>query len=943
VAELDLGTASRTLTPPAEPFLAIPFGDVDFTPQSGLAHPVTTSASGWPAVPRQSSIADVGTIWSDNFAPADDWTLIVAIENGNGLNEDSFITGGNLVFVASGDATVYVKVGETELATGALTTPMGTSVTVLAFKANAAATALLTSADGVVVSGAGTSGAGISPINLDPSTGAVLLLGAWMWEGVALGDADIIDTAQSIAATFEAPPPPPPVSATGGWGMGGTAEATGADLYEDQPVIVPTPGGSVTPPEPPEPATPPDYAPEPMRHIWQRLGAPVLNSDGIDPDWMPVAEGYAPYGRMQIVIEGVDVTYYLGAATPDPDWTETEPFGWGPASLTFPQVTVFRPTPAWARGGANVLVRMIRIGDTTVTTYQGIVTRDGARYEGGSLTLECIGLLYAADLQLRPPASNSRPVDIGTAIARTINGVTSRRYDKMSPVITGVSTSVAGAWEPVLTYVSNLLATAISNGRQWTVRMNGRTPELVRKDTTTVHMNVRAGQTGVPIDLGSDASEATNLIYGDGVNPKGGSWAGWVYPNFRVDDTPPFPNTSPIRSIRVGDRDSDTDSGTGVSDYQRKARMKVTGRFSAANAAETGRQQSQMGLLVDGIPGPQTWAATFKTGSNTGTLDGAFVMPLAAASKVRPRLFGPDGDDLGPNPKYDPDVLVVHDKIPYGQGVSKGQAEANAREVLARDVNPGISGTVTFKNVDPEQMHRYEIRVGMNIMIKGWRGQDVLAHIVSVRKSGTTVTLTVDTEARDWPRLTAILEQRREATDAAHTRKQRLVEGKVASARPIFDSESPAGFVPRFAVFGGLWSVLRIAVGAEYGDIVRFELTASGPEQAFSVSVWEKPVTHANLISWVGNPLTATKNPWRKDLESKGLIQSYGWKKQPGGYWPGDFSDVEGETSDPVTGRLVDDTATHYDTSDSGYVYVAVIAQSSGYFEGRLFGGVAQE
>lgn len=733
----------------------------------------------------------------------------------------------------------------------------------------------------------------------------------------------------------------------GGWRLFGQGHATidAGSLYDDPEPELPEPGGSVTPPDPPLPPTPPDYAPVPLRHVWQRLGAPSLDADGLDRNWMPTHEGNGEYARFQIVVEGVDITYYLGAATPEPEWTETEPFGWGPATIRLPQLTVFHQMPAWARNGANVTIRLTPVPGSAlsspVTVYEGIVTRVGDRQEGGVVTLECTGLLYSADLQLRKPSFNTTPLDIGTAIPRALNGVVSRRYQKMAAVTTGIRTSVAGGNEPLLTgWLANILATAVDGKKQWTVALENRRPVLKLKSTTSTDWTVRAGQAGVAVDLGSDAAEGVNCIYGSGVNPDGGRWRNAKYPNWKPDDTPPFPNWAPVRSIRVGHRDSDTDSGTGVSDYQRKAGMPVTGYFSAANAAETKRQQRRMGILPDGIPGPQTWAATFATGSNTGSLDGAFQAPLAVATEVEPRLYGPDGDDLGPNPDYDPDVLRVERVINYGQGVTRAEGARNARSVLARDSDPGLAGTVTFDRVDPEQMHRYQLRAGSNGVVRGHRGQDVRLHVAGVSKRGQTVTLTVDSKARDYPTLQAVLERDRQATDPARTARLRLLQGQVSTDRPEYDAESPAGRIPRHAVHGGLWNVLRIPMG-DHGRVVRTEFRTTGPAQRFSVAVFGKAVTANQLAARVGNPLTASENPWDKDLGDLGLLQSYGWNKQPAGYWPGTYSNPDGESASPVTGRLVDDTSWDYTSERSPWLWVAVIAASPGLIEGRLYGAAS--
>lgn len=979
---LDPGSADRILTIPTSAFSSLAFGDATLIPYDQPTHPVIVTPLGRMGIPREWE--HEGVTWLDvdgEFEHAAEWTLIVAVEIigdaswGLGINGDSFelqaATGlqdlppGFPENLVSGMANgVWLPDPMDPEAIPPEFTP--DTVNVFALTGNAAESFLTVDGDGVLAVGdGGVPTLGWATIN--PDNAPSVLVGMWMWEGVALSQVDVVDTVDAIAAAFREPgdepepavtfegrggwqvagaaefsPPPEPIAfeARGGWQITGAAEFTTEDLDEDPPVEIEEPGGSVTPPDPPAPPVPPDFAPEPIRHVWQTLPAPSLNASGIDPNWMPTAEGNAPYARMQITVEGTDVTYWAGAATPEPDWSETEPFGWGPATLRFPQLTVFHARPAWARIGANVLFRWQRVANSSwETLYQGVVTRVNDRQDSGNLSLECTGLLYVADLQLRKPAFTTTPLDIGTAIARTVNGIVSRRTTAMQSVVTGIRTSVLGGWEPNLTgYLANILATALSGGRQWTLMLEGRQPVLRRKNTTTVAWEVRAGQPGVTIDLGSDGTEAINVVYGEGINPDGGRWRNAKYPNWRPDDTPPYPNVNPAKTHSTGARDSHTDSGTGISDWERKAGLTVDGLLSRADVAAMRRLQRAAGIQDDGWLGPQTWAATFGTGSNTGSLDGAFIAPLAIASEVQPRRYGPDGDDLGANPAYDANVLRVERKIDYGQGVTRTEGARNAREVLARDSIPGFVGTVTFDRMDPSSRHRFELRAGQNGRIRGWRGQDLIVHAAAARKTGQQMTLTVDTRARDYPTLRAIIERDRAATDPARTARQRLLHGRIATDRPVYDAESPGGRIPRHPLFGGLWNVLRIPMG-DYGRIVRTEFRTSGPPRGFAVAVFGKAVTANRLVSAVGNPLTASSNPWDKDLDHLGLLQAWGWNKQRVGYWPGQYSTPDSEQdASPLTGRFVDDASWEYASERSPWLWVAMIATGPCYVEGRLYG-----
>src|SRR5690606_23131951 len=113
-------------------------------------------------------------------------------------------------------------------------------------------------------------------------------------------------------------------------------------------------------------------------------------------------------------------------------------------------------------------------------------------------------------------------------------------------------------------------------------------------------------------------------------------------PNWKADTSPAYPFNDASKRIRLGTKDSHTDTGNGVSLLQRKLGLKVTGTMSAADVRAVRAAQKRAEITVDGRVGPQSWAAFFQVGANTGTLAGAFPMPLAIASKVQPYKYGPN-------------------------------------------------------------------------------------------------------------------------------------------------------------------------------------------------------------------------------------------------------------------------------------------------------------
>jgi len=730
------------------------------------------------------------------------------------------------------------------------------------------------------------------------------------------------------------------ITAAGSWAFTGTLDVDVNALYTP-PVTPPAKkGGARTRPPRPEPQDPPaGLDPVKVRRYSEVMPTPTLGDHGFPVDWVPTDVTDADWGTLQVVIEGVDVTYWDDVPIPFPTWERGEPFGAVQATLQFPQVTTFHTLPAWCESGASVEIGFNR-SSGYYQSWTGVIDKFSHSEDDGTFTVSARGSVFVTDLQLRQPGWSPAPQDIGTVIADVLNSAVSRRTEDCEPVVTGCRTSVLGGWEPRVTgYIQQLLATAVKNGRQWTVTCDDQTPVIELKDTSTVSWTVTNGQRGIGVDLEQDWSQAPNVIYGEGINPDGGRWRNAVYPGWRPDDTPEYPG-SLSHGFTVGTTDADTSTNTGVSDWQERADQPVTGRFSQDDRARTFEIQKAAGITQDGLVGPQTWAATFGTGSNTGTLD-AFFMPLAWAKEVMPRRYGPDGTDLGANPDYDEDVLRVEEKFDYGQGVRKSEGKTAARELLARAMDPGWSGTVTF-DVDPEERPKYRIREGSNGIIKGHRGEDLQVHVAYVRYSETSVEATVDTNARDYPTLDAIRDRERNATDPAKALIKRLQKGSVTEARATFDAESPAGYLPRHALFANLWSVVPVPFGV-YGSVVRTKITTSDPGAPFAVAVFNEPVTAADLLTLVGNPLTAEDNPWDEnadDLAEAGLVMAWGWRSQPCGYYPKQYSDADGDKSAPVTGRMLDDTSWDYATAHAPRMWVASIASAGCWIEGRFWPGV---
>ena len=661
----------------------------------------------------------------------------------------------------------------------------------------------------------------------------------------------------------------------------------------------------------------------------------------------------AVVGVPHVLIGGVDVTYLRGVPIGIGQDRQEGPFGDVTFSIDLPQITP-QDTPgsgslSWLAPGAPV--ELVLLNGTTMTRLWAghLVSDDGGNDANAPRTAwSASGTMWQASTFGHRVSTVMAPTDIGTVIAKALNGVVAHRYPTLSAKATGINTMARGSsGDSEMAYVQSLLATAWTSTTQWTVakRANtARTYDIRLKDTATVHHTVTTGARGVDINLSRDMTSTANALYGRGIAPSGFAWAGWCYPNFMADTAPAYPYASGATVMTVGSTDSGTLTGHGVTDWQRRVNnLNLTGNvpldgvYNASDASICGKIQADYGLLVDGVVGPQTWDATFAVGSGGGDLTGAYRRPLAIDPATDPNLYTPTGAIKGPNTAYT-GVMRWERDTDYGPGVTKADATASAKLELARDKDPGLTGTITL-TTDPREGSRFLMTPGQNIQLLGYNGGNPLLHIAAVDRDwgNLTVTLTVDEHARDAITLAAIRQRNKEAMlDPARrpgrtNRRSRQDQDQVVP----FDGESDAGILPRHAIYGGLWTVLRIPI-SEVGDIAKIDVRSSSPAAKFCMAFFAGPVTPAHLVNLVGDPLSGT-NPFGRTeakadaLDDLGLIEALGGPGSAAGYWPGQ------EGTGSLTGRLKDTGGMTYASAKPPWVWVAEWSPTSTFISGRIY------
>jgi peptidoglycan hydrolase-like protein with peptidoglycan-binding domain len=662
----------------------------------------------------------------------------------------------------------------------------------------------------------------------------------------------------------------------------------------------------------------------------------------------------AVVGVPHVFIGGTDVTYFRGVPIVIGVDRQEGPFGDVTFSIDMPQITP-QDTPgtgdlSWLVPDAPVELVMVN-GATTTQLWAGfLVSDDGGNDAASSRTAwTASGTMWQASTFGHRTPTLLDPTDIGTMIPAGLNGVVAHRYPALAAVSTGINTLARGSSnDSELAHAQSLLATAWTTLTQWTVAKvagTARTYEMRLKNRSTVHHTVTVGARGVDVNLSRDMTSTANALFGRGINTSGFAWAGWVYPGFTADTAPAYPFTDPSNVISIGTTDADTDSGTGVTDWQRRINeinlthdVALDGVFNSSDASICGAIQADFGLSVDGVVGPQTWDASFSVGSSGGDLTASYRRPLAIASETEPHTYSAVGAITGANAGFDASVVRRERDTDYGAGVSRAQATVSALLELGRDKEPGLTGTIVLLT-DPREGSRWLMTPDQNVKVLGYNGADPLLHIAAVDRDwvGRSVTLTVDEHARDAITLAAIRARDKAAMiDPARrpgrtNRRSRQSQDQLVA----FDGESPGGVIPRHAVFGGLWTVLCIPL-SEAGEVAKLTVTSSGPVSKFAVAFFSGPVLPSDLLDLVGDPLSGT-DPFARTLSAAnalddlGLIEAFGGPGSAAGYWPSQ------EGTGALTGILKDTGGFSYASAEPPALWVAEWSPVSTFISGRIY------
>jgi hypothetical protein len=183
--------------------------------------------------------------------------------------------------------------------------------------------------------------------------------------------------------------------------------------------------------------------------------------------------------------------------------------------------------------------------------------------------------------------------------------------------------------------------------------------------------------------------------------------------------------------------------------------------------------------------------------------------------------------------------------------------------------------------------------------------------------------------------LSAVMERDRDSKVDPNRRPGNVNRRSRAATDTVveFDGESGAGIIPRHALYGGLWTVIRIPV-SQVGRIAEIDVRTSGPASRFAFALFGAPIQPSHLARYVGNPL-ASDSPFESHadllIDRFGWIDAWGSQGDAAGYGHG------AEGSSALTGRLIDTGGLEFVSKKSPWVWVAEYAATSTFIQGRIF------
>lgn len=602
--------------------------------------------------------------------------------------------------------------------------------------------------------------------------------------------------------------------------------------------------------------------------------------------------------------------------------------------------------------------------DSITRDYRGVIIAHDVN--GGSLSVEIGGHATgpAALRDVQPPLIQRR-VDLGKRIAYGIRAL-HRQHEPPIGATTGIQVLRKGGMNH-LDYLNDIIGSAQTvDGKRWTTMPNedGVYSTFV-KDQTTKHFTVYHDDAVNRLEVRRDVSEEPNRAFVRLVTPGGMVVRYGAYPGLLDSRAAPYPFNDG-RTFSQGTTDANTDSGDGITVMIWRlivmgyiSERAPIGTYDADITRAIRKLQKDVELPVTGTMNVKTWRRLFDLAATGYSTRRARILPAAQTPETKRWRRTASGSVVGKNKKYDPRILKVDRTVDFGATWTREQGDDFAESILSD--GPQWVGSLTLESgavirgahvpgveITPEDlMPTRDIRPGMNVWIPHFAG-GTLFHVsgVSVSNEGRTVTLVVDTKARDAMAAWSVIQRNRDNRNTPHRSFMQQHRKSMGAADNEFDEVG--GKVERTRLEAG-WNVIPV-VAKQAGTINRTNIQLSANTE-FAVAVFGRRTSRKRLRKLNPNPLTpAGTKLWRDPVVRKSLDEVYhvmyvaGGDEEPCGYSPAKKSDNKG-----LTGRWMDDASWPFYSftgqNDAGSVlWLAIYVSVDCYLQGgRVFWPITED
>jgi hypothetical protein len=576
------------------------------------------------------------------------------------------------------------------------------------------------------------------------------------------------------------------------------------------------------------------------------------------------------WGSFRLIVGSKDVTRFRDVPAQIGGYQLQEPYGYGPADFSFPQITSLEVDQwgtgdlAWFDAGKTVtLVQVNETGARVRLVWKGFISLIDITDDGTAIHCDgdASGRLSMLD---KHPELFTWVKDAGLLLAdafRKARLTTSPQLGTDTGIELDERRLSGGSLKD---YCDGILAQSMkANGDQLTVMPDADGARYVQtwKDRTTVHASVFNVAAGVSLDLSRDLQEEPTTFYGSGRDSDGTLWVNGKYPGLIQGDPPPFPGT-----LSLGD------SGDDVQTLQSKlvgmgylSREDSAGNDFDAETEEAVKDlQDDAGLAETGVVNSATWDALFDLDDTGLSLRQAYQAPLAQLSAVRKWNRTSNGSKASMNDGYDPARIEV-DRTLDGFGDKKHARRWCKRELSKVQTGKNYVGTITLstdvvvgdhthaENAPEGVMSRLDLAAGQNVRLHNF-DRTTLFHVSGVAvDSDLTVRLAVDTKARDLMTVAQIRD--RNAASRISPSRQWIREHRRSGAMQQI-VEATEHFGRTWATVdcaADSWTVFPVIAG-QSGTVNRISIKVTDSKCELVAAVLARKVSPSYMQSKIGNP-----------------------------------------------------------------------------------------